>query len=100
MATKSKLEQAVEKQASSLNDAQREIVLAQFSTYKRNKVRISQIEDTLSLVNMQPALMPEKAQVLLAQRASLVSERSQLVEANNEIAASLFTQLGGDNVGA
>lgn len=100
MATKSKLEQAVERQASCLNDAQREIVLAQFSTYKRNKSRISQIEDAIAIADMQPSLMPEKAQVHLAHRASLVSERSQLVEANNEIAAKLFAQLGGGNVGA
>ena len=83
MATKSKLEQAVEKKASSLNDAQKELVLSQFSVYKRNKARIAEIEDVLRISSCTPS----------TDRSNLATERNQLTIANNEIAAKLFQQL-------
>ena len=92
MATKSKLEQAVERQASKLNDAQRELLLSQFSVYKRNNARISEIEDALGFKGVRFGDGRETA-AFLAQRAALATERSQLVSANNEIASRLFTQL-------
>lgn len=93
MATKSKLETAVEKHAGRLNDARRELVLSQFSVYKRNRARILQIEETLGLMDAQPVSGPDGARVHLAQRTALASERNGLVEANNAIASSLFSQL-------
>lgn len=97
MATKSKLERAVERQAATLNDAQKELILSQFAIYKRSKARIADVENKIAVIDMQKSLVPEKAKMQLAQRASLVSERSLLVEGNNEIAAKLFEQLGGNS---
>ena len=83
MATKSKLEKAVEDRVSSLNEAQRELVLSQLSDFKRNKGRIAEIEDALVTSGRHPS----------AERSMLATERAQLVTANNEIAAKLFNQL-------
>lgn len=94
MATKSKLEQAVEKQAEGLNDVQRRLVMSQFSDFKRNKARIAEIDDKVGALDVQMLANPEQEKLRLAQRATLVSERSHLVEANNGIAANLFDQLG------
>lgn len=97
MATKSKLEQAVEKQASCLNNAQRHLVMSQFSDYKDNKARISEIDDRLGMMDVQILANPEQEKLKLAQRSNLISERSQLKEANASIAAKLFAQLGNDS---
>lgn len=94
MATKSKLEQAVEQQASNLNDAQRELVMSQFSAYKSNRSRIIQIEETLRLMDVQPVAGPDGTRIHLAQRMALSNERNQLVETNSTIASKLFSQLG------
>ena len=96
LATKSKLEQAVEKQASCLNDAQRHLVMSQFSDYKANKARISEIDDRIEMMDVQVLANPELEKLKLAQRSTLVSERNQLKEANAAIAAKLFPQLGND----
>lgn len=100
VATKSKLEQAVERQASALNDAQKELVLSQFAVYKRNKSRIDQIDETLRMMDLQPVQGPDGTKVHLAQRMTLATERSQLADTNNNIASKLFSQLGGDKNGA
>lgn len=100
MATKSKLEVAVEKQAKNLDDAQRELVLSQFSTYKWNKNRMQQIEGQLRLMDMRPPSDdPKIAKIELQRRKALTSERGQLTTANNSIASKLFMQLKdtGDN---
>lgn len=97
LATKSKLEQAVEKQASCLNNAQRHLVMSQFSDYKDNKARISEIDDRLGMMDVQILANPEQEKLKLAQRSNLISERSQLKEANASIAAKLFAQLGNDS---
>jgi len=93
MATKSKLEQAVESRASDLNDAQKELVKSQLSDFKKNKARIMEIEDLLGAARS-PAANHEKAKIQIANRMALASERSQLISSNNEIAESLFNQLG------
>lgn len=89
MATKSKLEKAVEENASDLNGAQRELVLAQFSDWKRNNARIGQIEDALRLGRSSATSTSARN----AQRAELVNERAQLIDVNGRIAARLFEQL-------
>lgn len=92
VATKSKLERAVEDGASKMNDAQREIVMSQFRDYKRNKARISEIDGEISAqVHFPAGSDAMKAQ--LARKMSLDNERALLVKANNEIAAKLFEQL-------
>ena len=96
MATKSKLDLAVEKHAGRLNDAQRELVLSQLSDHKRNRARIAQIEETLRLMDVQPVSGPDGTKVHLAQRMSLTSERAQLIDTNNGIASRLFEQLRED----
>ena len=93
MATKSKLEQAVEKQASDLNEAQKELVKSQFSEYKKNKDRIMQIDDLLGVPVVAQSPDSEKAKIQIANRMALTSERSQLVSTNNELASTLFNQL-------
>jgi len=93
VATRSKLEQAIKDHAESLNDAQRELVMSQFSDLKRNKERIAKIEETLKMMDAQPVVGPDGTKVHLAQRMSLASERSQLIETNNSIASALFSQL-------
>ena len=93
MATRSKLEQAVEKKATDLNEAQQELVRSQFTEYKKNKARISQIEDLLGTAHIANTSDPEQAKVHIANRMALASERSQLVTTNNEIASTLFDQL-------
>ena len=94
MATKSKLEQAVERQASCLNDAQKGLLLSQFDTYKRNKAKISEIDDQLGMMDVQALANPDTERLRLARRATLVSEKSQLQEVNSTISAKLFDQLG------
>ena len=93
VATKSKLEQAVEKQVECLNDVQKHLVMSQFSDFKRNKARIAEIDDKVGMTDVQMLANPEQEKLRLAQRATLVSERNQLVETNNGIAANLFAQL-------
>lgn len=85
VATKTKLERAVEERASELPDAQREIVLAQFAVYKANRLRIAEIDDALKLSGRDPG----------DARSRLCTERSQLTMTNTEIMSKLFDQLDG-----
>ena len=87
---KSKLEQAVERRAGDLNDAQRELVMSQLSTYKRNSTRLSQIESELDSLNAMTATTREEVRVKQAQRASLSYEHNQIATANSKIATDLF----------
>ena len=93
--TKSKLEQAVERQAACLSDAQRELVMSQFSTYKRNRARMSQIEERMKALDAGRASGAEDARLRQSERASLSYEHGQLAATNNGIAAKLFVQLDG-----
>lgn len=90
MATKSKLEQAVERQAENLNDAQRELVMSQLSVYKKNLSRLSRIESELAAVNAVQPTTREEVRAKQAQRASLTYEHGQLTTSNSRIAAELF----------
>lgn len=96
MPTKSNLEKAVEEKAKSLNDAQREIVLSQFSVYKQNRTRIRQIHDRLMAIDAQPPATFEETRFRQSQRAALAYESNQLATANNEIADKLFAQLSDE----
>lgn len=80
---KSKLEKAIEEGVSGLNDAQKQLVLAQFADWKRNKARIAEIEDALKL----------RRSGRDEQRAELVAERAQLIDVNGRILARLSEQL-------
>lgn len=88
--TKSKLEQAVEKQAEKLNDAQRELVRSQLSVYKRNNARLAQVESELNAWNARQAVTTEEVRLKQSQRATLSHEINQLSTANSKIAAELF----------
>ena len=81
--SKSKLEKAIENGISELNDAQKQLVLAQFADWKRNKARIAEIEDALKLKK------PGRDE----QRVELVNERAQLIDVNGRILARLSDQL-------
>ena len=94
MATKSKLEQAVEAHAASLNEAQSEIILSQLSVYKQNKARISEIRDMLDAVNAHPTATLEELRIKQSQRTTLSYELNQIATANSRIASDLFDLLG------
>ena len=81
--TKSKLEKAIEDKAASLGNAQKEIVLSQLATYKRNKSRIGEIDDVLVVAKNKPS----------AEHARLSAERNQLVITNSDILSKMFQQL-------
>lgn len=89
--SKSKLEAAIARQAAKLDEAQRELVMSQYSTYKWNKSRMTQIEQQLHLMDVRPGAEDMKTQVYI--RKALTSERNQLATANNSIASKLFMQL-------
>lgn len=89
MATKTKLEQAVEKQAGELNPAQRELLMSQFDTYKWNKGRIKEIENSLNVAKLAGKVVDSK------ERKSLMNERHQLTTANVSISTKLFMLLKG-----
>jgi len=94
MATKSKLEQAIERQARDLPEAQRELVLSQFSTYKWNKRRMDELQDQLKLMDRQPPPAdPAAYKTFVQHRKAITSERTQLSNANNSISSKLFMQL-------
>ena len=95
MATKSKLEQAVEKQASNLNDAQRELVMSQFSVYKKNKARLAEIDSKLSIMGTKAISSVDELRFSQAQRSSLAYEKNQLETSNCQIASELFNYLEG-----
>ena len=94
MGRKTKLEQAVEARAAGMNDAQRELVLSQLRDFRRNRARISKIDDTLAAMDRQPVAGPDGARVHLAQRTALVAERGKLAEDNTAIRARLYEQMG------
>lgn len=94
MATKSKLEQAVERQIGGLNDAQKELVRSQLSVYRRNDARLAQIESEQKAASASQAATREAARERQAKRASLAYEHGQLSTANARIAAELFEFLG------
>lgn len=94
MATKTKLEQAVDSRAEGLNDAQKELVLSQFSIYKQNKQRISRIDAQIALLDPSAAHSVNEVQVRQTQRSALAYERNQLATANSRIATELFGLLG------
>ena len=90
MASKTKLELAVEKHVSNFNDAQKELVMTQLSTYRRNMARLAQIESELVALDSMPAVNREEVRYKQAQRMTISHEHSQLATANSKIAAELF----------
>jgi len=93
LATKSKLEAAVEKQIEGLNDAQRELVKSQLSAYRRNDARLADIESELRAVNSSQAVTREAVRLKQSQRMALTYEHNQLTTANSKLASDLFTFL-------
>ena len=93
MATKSKLEKAVAKHAESLNDAQKELVMAQLSDYRRNRIRMSDISDIICSLNSRTATTREDLRFKQAERSALTYEYNQLAMANSRISSDLFALL-------
>ena len=93
--TKSKLELAVEQHAESLNAAQRELVMSQFATYKRNRAQMADIDSKLKMVNAMTTTTREELRAKQSERSTLSYEYNQLATANSKIAAELFRQLDG-----
>lgn len=92
MATKTKLESAINKQASSLDEAQYRLLMAQFSTYDWNRRRIEQIESIIELGEGGGNPLDPKA------RKALMTERHQLTVDNVSISTKLFMQLKGTGI--
>lgn len=92
MATKTKLESAVEKQAKTLDDAQYRLLMAQFSTYDWNRRRIEQIEGIIELGESSGKPLDAKS------RKALMTERHQLTVDNVSISTKLFMQLKNTGV--
>lgn len=86
MASKTKLELAVEKQAKNLDPAQRELVLTQLSTYKWNVQNISRVQDKVTAGGDK---LDDQA------RKSYMNERHQCVAENVSISSKLFMLLKG-----
>lgn len=95
MATKTKLEQAVEAQAKELSAAERELVMAQLSTYMWNKRRMGEIEDQIKLIALKPADEPKNIKAQVSLRKQLMSERHQLTTENISITTKLLMKLKG-----
>ena len=93
MATKSKLEQAVETQIEGMNDAQRELMKSQLSNYRKSKSLMAKIEDEISVLNAKPTATREDLRLKQTVRAAMTHEYSQLSIASNEIASTLFDKL-------
>lgn len=75
-----KLEEAVAKQAASLDPAQKEFVLAEFETYKWNAARIEELERQLEkgIVDAEGMHNYDAEGKLFRQRHQLVAEQSSL----------------------
>lgn len=72
------LEGAVEKQANSLEPAQREFVMAEFATYQWNAQRIAQLESVLKDMESDEVRDLDREGKLFRQRHQLVAEQSSL----------------------
>jgi len=93
---KTKLEQAVEQRAASMNEAQRAIVLAQLAEYRKNKSRLAEIADKISALNSKPATTRDEVRLKQSERSALAYEHGQLSTANSRISADLFGILGDE----
>lgn len=91
MATKSKLEKAVEGRVGNMNEAQKELVLSQLSVYKRNRTRMADITVRLKAMDSVSLTRDE-----IAERSALSYEFNQIATANSRISAELFSQLGDE----
>lgn len=90
MATKTKFDQTIEQQLSKLNNAQREVAQAQFSIYKKNRSRISDIDTELEAIRATSAQTMDAFKYKQTKITTLAYERGQLAMANSKIAADLF----------
>ena len=90
MATKSKLEQAVEEKAAGLNDARKEIVMSQLSAYRKNLARLSDVEAELKAVGAMRTATLDEVRRKQAMRSALAYEHNQLSTSNSKIASDLF----------
>jgi len=90
LATKSKLDKAVDEAIEGLNEAQKELVRSQLSVYKQNKARMAALKDQQAAVDAMTAPTFEELRAKQAQRSTLSYEYNQLATANSRIAADIF----------
>ena len=90
MTNKTKLEIAIENQASSLDPAQREFVLKEFDTYLWNARKISKIEAKLD---------GKEGDYSLEQEAKLFKQRHQLVAEQSALFSHIMRWLQGTSAG-
>lgn len=84
MASKTKLEIAVSKQAKNLDPAQRELVMTQLSTYKWNVQNIARMQDKVTI---------GEGKIDPQTRRTYMNERHQCVAENVSISSKLFMLL-------
>ena len=78
MSRNMKLQAAIEKQAASLDPAQREFVLAEFRTYQWNEGRIAKLESALKSMESDEVRDLDREGKLFRQRHQLVAEQASL----------------------
>lgn len=90
MAKKTSLEQAVKKQADTLEPAQREFVMAEYETYKWNASKIAQLEKQLD-----EGVIRENGTHDLDAEAKLFRQRHQLVAEQSSLFSHIMRWLKG-----
>lgn len=90
MANKTKLQTAIENQASSLDPAQREFVLKEFDTYLWNARKLARLEAKLD---------GEDGEYSLEAEAKLFKQRHQLVAEQSALFSHIMRWLKGTSAG-
>lgn len=88
-----KLEEAVRKQADSLDPAQREFVLAEFETYRWNSAKIEELQDRID--SLRGATDIEDVIAAVKAEAALVRERHQIITEQTALFGHIMRWLKG-----
>lgn len=91
-----KLEEAVRKQADSLDPAQREFVLAEFETYRWNSAKIEELQDRID--SFKGAVEVEDVIAAVKAEAALVRERHQIITEQTALFGHIMRWLKGTAV--
>lgn len=87
------LEEAVRKQADSLDPAQREFVLAEFETYKWNAAKVEELQERIESLN--GAIEIEDVVAAVKAESALVRERHQIITEQTALFGHIMRWLKG-----
>lgn len=87
----------MERRVESLGDAQKELVMAQYATYKRNRERMAKLQDKIAVIDAGSYHTMDEMRIKQAERSTMAYEYAQLATANSRISAELFGFLGEEN---